>query len=285
MALARWLLVMAVLTVIGSARAQSSDFLFAPRTNPPLTVFVHAPEVRGPETRVVIALLGLLRQGGAVLKAWTPLADRYGFIVVVPQFDDASYKGSANYNTGRVLTAGRRNDPATWSFAVIEELFDEVKTRYGLKTNGYTVFGHSAGAQFTHRFLQLVPGARVDRAIAANAGWYTMMDPMQPYPWGLGGLGLQPDDECRAFSRALVLLLGDADTDPNHDQLNREPQAMTQGLHRFARGQNFFSASRERAKALGCDFAWTLRSVAGVGHEFDKMAAAAAALLHNKEQR
>ena len=46
------------------------------------------------------------------------------------------------------------------------------------------IYGHSAGSQFVHRFLMTRPDAPVERAVAANAGWYTL-----------------PDDECRLAVR------------------------------------------------------------------------------------
>lgn len=285
MRLACLALTCAALAVAAPSHAQSGEYRFTPKTNRPLTVYFHAPKRLAADTRVVFALHGLSRQGAATRDAWAAQADRFGFLVVTPHFDNVAYKGSANYSVGRVITRGERNDPSTWTFAVIDELFDDIKARHGLRAVSYTLFGHSAGAQFAHRLAQLVPAARVERVIAANAGWYTMMDGSQPYPWGLGGTGMQPADECRAFARPMTILLGDLDTDPNHDQLNRDPGAMKQGLHRLARGQNFFAASRARAQALGCRFAWTLNTAPGIGHEFDKMAVAAAALLHDKEQQ
>ena len=273
---------LALLLVSASALAQpapdSSDYVFAPSTNPPLTVYTYVPRNATAESRVVFALHGLLRKGADVRDAWIASADRYGFIVVTPQFDNVAYKGSVNYNVGRVVTGGQLNAAASWSFQVIEEVFDDVRQRLGTSARVYTLFGHSAGAQFVHRFAQLMPASRAERYIAANSGWYTWMDSSVRYPWGLGGVELKPADECRAFARPLTLLLGELDTDPNHDQLNRDAASMKQGAHRLERGQNFFAASQVRARQLDCAFNWRLRTVPGVGHEFEKMGAATAAL-------
>lgn len=255
----------------------AADFTFTPHANPPLTVFTYVPRTATSQSKVVFALHGLSRNGGNVRDAWSASADRYDFIVVTPQFDNVAYKGSANYNVGRVVTSGQTNAVASWSFQVIEDVFDEIRARFGLSASGYTLFGHSAGGQFVHRFAQLMPAPRAERYIAANSGWYTRMDAAR-YPWGLGALDFARDDECRAFARPLMILLGELDDDPNHDQLNRDAESMKQGAHRLQRGKNFFAASEVRAGELGCTFNWQLRTVPAVGHELEKMGAAAAAL-------
>ena len=53
--------------------------------------------------------------------------------------------------------------------AAIEPLFDHARARFGMEADAYSIYGHSAGAQFVHRFLFHVPDARVARAVAANA--------------------------------------------------------------------------------------------------------------------
>lgn len=278
-------LLLALVLLLGSVPATAQpatgagEHQFTPSMNPALTVFTYVPRNATGQSPVVFVLHGLLRRGADVRDAWIANADRYGFIVVTPQFDNVAYKGSINYNVGRVMTAGRVNAPQSWSFQVIEEVFDDVRKRLALDVTGYALFGHSAGGQFVHRFAQLMTASRAQRYVAANSGWYTWMDSTVRYPWGLGGLDVKPEEECSAFSRPLTLLLGELDSDPNHDQLNRDAESMKQGAHRLERGKNFFAASQIRAKQLNCAFKWQLHTVRGVGHEFDRMGAAAAAII------
>lgn len=82
----------------------SGDFVFTPRTNPPLTVYYHLPRNATDNSPIVFALHGLSRQGANVRNAWAPNAEQYGFILITPQFDNVAYKGSSNYNIGRVIT-------------------------------------------------------------------------------------------------------------------------------------------------------------------------------------
>ena len=47
------------------------------------------------------------------------------------------------------------------------------------------MFGHSAGAQFVHRFVMFAPGPNLRTAISANAGWYTTLEENVAFPYGL----------------------------------------------------------------------------------------------------
>ena len=75
------------------------------------------------------------------------------------------------YNYGGVTRGAKQ---ISWAFTSIEYIFDVLLVA-GLKKNGYSLFGHSAGAQFAHRFVLFSPvGSRCLQVVSANAGWYTM---------------------------------------------------------------------------------------------------------------
>ncbi|MFT6583203.1 MAG: hypothetical protein ACJAU6_003656 [Alphaproteobacteria bacterium] len=118
----------------------------------------------------------------------------------------------------------------------------------GNVSKSYAMYGHSAGAQFVHRFIYFTPDARLTRAVAANAGWYTMPGFDIAYPYGLGGAGLSPANLHRALSARLVVLLGMRDTDTSHRHLRRTEGANAQGPHRFARGQSFSPQGETRRR-------------------------------------
>ena len=67
------------------------------------------------------------------------------------------------------------------------QVFENIKTNLNYLGNSYNMFGHSAGAQFVHRFIQFKPLSRVDKAVSANAGWYTLPDTTIDFPYGLKG--------------------------------------------------------------------------------------------------
>ncbi|WP_296716650.1 hypothetical protein [Erythrobacter sp.] len=258
----------------------SGRYVFAGWDGPDLPVWYQLPDKVTAETPVVFVMHGVNRDADRYRDEWADLARRHDFIVIVPQFSRSDFPGSRGYNTGYFTEDDGVSRPRSlWSFAAIEPLFDDVRARFGTRAARYTIYGHSAGAQFVHRFVLFMPEARIDQAIAANAGWYTMPDPATPFPYGLGGT---PVDE-RALSAALgqrvTVLLGTADTDRSDPNLRKTPEADAQGPNRFARGQQFFEQGQQAATARDAPFGWKLLTVPDVGHSNGRMAKAAALLI------
>jgi pimeloyl-ACP methyl ester carboxylesterase len=185
------------------------------------------------------------------------------------------YPGSDAYNLGNV----GHEPESRWSFSLIEPLFDFVRADVGNRSDGYYLFGHSAGAQFVHRFLLLKPQNRVTRAVSANAGWYTAPETGVDFPYGVRGGPVSDAGLRNALADSLTVLLGENDNDPNDPDLRSSPEADRQGPHRLARGQFFFAAGRATALALGTPFGWRLEIVPGAAHSNSAMAPAAARAL------
>jgi hypothetical protein len=116
----------------------------------------------------------------------------------------------------------RPNPREVWSFSVIERMFGAIKSVGKLNAAGYVLFGHSAGAQFVHRLLAFASRASANgteqghllRAVAANAGSYTLPTFEERFPFGFGGLeALFSQEDLSAFvSAPLTVLLGQEDT-------------------------------------------------------------------------
>jgi poly(3-hydroxybutyrate) depolymerase len=275
------------LPAIGRAAAAVPDstdprgqFTFSGWAGPSLRVWYQLPDVMTPNTPVVVVMHGVNRDADRYRDEWSALAQDHGFIVVVPEFDVARFPGSLGYNTGYFTEAdGTLRPREMWSFAAIEPLFDDVRQRFGTRVPRYTIYGHSAGAQFVHRFVMFMPEARIAQAIAANAGWYTMPDLAQAFPYGLGDTPLDAQTLKAALGKPLLVLLGTADTDTQDPDLRTTPEASRQGPHRYARGQSFYAQGRTAAAEMGTAFGWTLERVPGVGHKNGLMAQAAARLI------
>jgi pimeloyl-ACP methyl ester carboxylesterase len=217
---------------------------------------------------VLFVFHGVQRNAEDYFRSWLPWARLHGVLLLVPELSRQEFPGSRRYSQGHVLTRkGRLRRRSRWSLAVPEQIYDALKRENpALGAQEYSLYGHSAGAQFVHRCLLLRPRAPVRLGVAANAGWYCWPKEAIAYPFGLGGTRLSREELNRALGKKLVLLLGQKDVDPDHRFLNRSPEALQQGFHRLARGRGFFAAGRVLAAARLAPFGWSLVEVPGVGH-------------------
>jgi pimeloyl-ACP methyl ester carboxylesterase len=264
-----------------TAAAEPEIYEFDDWAGPALEVRLFTPDDAGPETPIVIVIHGWSREAKRYFDDWKALGEDRGFIVAVPHFKARQFRGSNEFNQGHVFDpdTGEMRPRETWTFAAIEPLFDDVVERTGSKEPTYTLFGHSAGSQFVHRFLFYVPEARVKRYLPANAGWYTLPDFDVAYPYGLGESGLSEEQLAAALQKDVVLLLGREDVDRNDPDLRKTPEADAQGPNRFARGLTMFRRAKAAAESLGVELKWRLAVVDGATHSNAQMAAAAAAFV------
>jgi poly(3-hydroxybutyrate) depolymerase len=258
----------------GVARIEAHTKAFGP-----VPVWLFQPEGAGRNAPVVVVFHGVRRDAHRYLSEWIPVAQANGIVVVAPEFTREQFPGVEGYNLGYVRNedgVDRRRE--AWSFGVVEAAFDAACTALGLSTDGYLLFGHSAGAQFAHRFVTWGGGPRMIRAVIANAGWYTIPTTAAAFPYGMNGAPAGADLD-RALAAPVTILLGTADVDPQHPSLNRDPPAMAQGAHRFARGMAYFAAAKAEAKRRGVAFGWTCATAPGIGHDNGGMARFAAPIL------
>jgi len=247
------------------------EFRLADKTVP---VWYYLPENARADASILIAMHGVSRDADRYRDEWTPYARKYGFIVVAPEFSESAFPGGNSYSIGGTTDEKGHPQPrAQWSFSFIEPIFDAVKAATGNRSERYDLYGHSAGAQFVHRFLYFVPEARVAKAVAANAGWWTLPDPGIDFPYGLRGSAVDTAALKSMLQRPLVVLLGTADTDPEAAHLRHTAEALAQGANRFARGHTFFEAGQREAEALGVPLGWQLATAPGVAHSNGGMAA------------
>jgi len=248
-----------------------------------IPVWYYLPEDVRADAPVLFVMHGVNRDADRYRNEWEPLAEKQGFILLCPQFTNADFPGEEAYNYGNLLDKERRLRPRDqWSFRFLEPIFDAVRKAAGNRSTRYHLYGHSAGAQFVHRYLFFMPEARIARAVAANAGVWTLPDDEIDYPYGLRGTGVDAAAQRAIFQRPLVVLLGTADTDQTDIHLRRTPEAMAQGPHRFARGQYFFATARRESTALGATLAWRITTAPDIEHSNKLMAPFAVKALFEK---
>ena len=274
--MSRFLTAVAALTAITmpAARAElpelpqgSGRVVFDDWAGPAIDVHTFVPDGVGANTPVVFVMHGTNRNADDYRDAWIDIAQACGIVVVAPAFDRRHFPGAAGYNLGEPLERA----PDVSAFDAIEPLYLSVRERLGLREAGYGLFGHSAGAQFVHRYMMLTPDTHVTRAVAANAGWYTWPDSGIDWPYGLGGSPREPLDQADITSLPLTLLLGEEDRDPDASNLRRTPEAMAQGESRFRRGIRTAALVDYMAARLGRGSGWNLATVPGVAHDYRGM--------------
>jgi poly(3-hydroxybutyrate) depolymerase len=249
-------------------------------TPAPMPVWFHRPAGWTPAGKVIVVLHGLQRDADRYRDEWRALSDRHAALLLVPEFSREKFPGTRWYNFGNLQDdAGAATPPDAWSFHAFDRVVAAAMREAGATRPGYVLYGHSAGAQFVHRFLLLTGAPRAEAVVIANSGSYTLPVMDRPFVEGLAGTAADPATLRAVFARPVQLHLGEADTDPNHSSLPRQPWAVAQGSHRFARGWHFFDVSRRAAAAMGAPFAWRVVTVPGVGHSNAGMAEAAAPLI------
>jgi hypothetical protein len=237
-----------------------------------LTVWTYLPSNYSADSAVLFVIHGNGRTAERYRNAWVDIAERQNALLLVPHFTREQFPLDSQYHQGnmfktdsadKILSSIPENE---WTFSVIDPIFDLVVAKMRNKSESYFIYGHSAGSQFVHRFLFFKPDAKVKKVVCANAGWYTMPDFNEFYPYGLKGTKCNKKDLRKLFGRKVTVLLGEQDTDTAHSSLRRTPQAMKQGAHRFERGHTFYRSCKQMADSLKAEFTWYLQLVPGVAH-------------------
>ena len=251
-----------------------------------IPVYYYKPENYTKSSPVVFVMHGMKRRAGKYRNTWKKHAEKYSLLIIAPKFSDEDFPGGRCYNRGNVMTKNKKNNPRNlWTFSIIDKIFDDLPNRIVNTNSKFYMFGHSAGGQFVHRYVIFNPQAPIEKAVAANAGWYAAPDFDIKFPYGLKNAPVTEWQLKMALKKPLVILLGEKDNDPNHKSLKRSKGAVKQGRHRLARGQYFIKKAIGEAGKLGLETAWQVKYVPNAGHNHRKMSRAAARLLFSGRKK
>jgi pimeloyl-ACP methyl ester carboxylesterase len=248
----------------------------------PITVYSYRPVTWNTSGPVLIVMPGAGRDGQSPRETWIPYAEQYSSLLVVPEFSPENYPGDLWYNGGNTYDSTNWQPKANWTYMAIEHLFDHVRQKSGATQETYLLFGHSAGGQFVHRMVTLLPEARYSRAVAANSGFYLLPVYTVPYPFGLKDSPLPAASLPKVFGRKLIVMSGGSDTNPNDSGLANFPEAESQGSTRFERARFYFTIARSEAERLHVPLNWEYHVVPGIGHSESGMAGPSAETLFNE---
>ena len=154
----------------------------------------------------------------------------------------------------------------------------DISMRDFLSTSQYMMFGHSAGAQFTHRYMLLSNDKRISNAVIANAGWYTFLNESN-FPYGIKNSPIDiSNDHIKWFmSNKTSLLI--ANNDINLKSVNSSKGAKKQGITRVDRAENYFNSLINISDNKKIPFRWSYKVIDKADHDYLKITPVAAKIL------
>ncbi|GLU45350.1 hypothetical protein [Allomuricauda sp. NBRC 101325] len=235
-----------------------------------IKVWTYKPESWNDKDKIVFVMHGGGRNADDYLNAWVELANKNNLLIIAPEFENKFSKYTTNdYQEGNLFTFfGTKNPKAEWAYTVVENIFDHIKSVNNITNEQYDIFGHSAGAQFVHRMVMLMPESRFGTAIAANSGFYSLPNENLEFPYGIKNV---ETDLQKSYKKRLIVLLGELDNDPSLGTFRTTDLAMEQGEHRLERGTTFFNVNKELTSKNNWTFNWEFETVKEVGHDYKKM--------------
>ena len=246
-----------------------STFVYADK--PDIEVFYSLPEKVNNETMVLFIIHGASRTAESYLEDFIPLIEDKNLIAIAPKFSIESYPHYAFLNRsaidGKKLPAGTPNIDNS-----LGDIFEIISSKYNIRNDKYRIYGHSGGAQFVQRYLLFSNDSRIDKAVLANAGFYTFMN-QNLYPFGLRDIDLDDEEIKRVLRTKVALYVGENDTERNFRNLKG---ARAQGKNRLVRGETFFLNLVSYAEELKMPFRWQYQIIKNVGHENAGMVSGAA---------
>ncbi len=198
-------------------------------------------------------------------------------IVAAPQFTKTDFRYffllEMAESSGKV-----NNNRSDYINNSISLFFNYIKSKFSLTAKTYSMFGHSAGAQFTHRYMLLSKDKRISNAVVANAGWYTFISNAE-FPYGIKSSPIIiSDEDLRWFmSNKVNLLIGSEDL--GSKSVNSSKGAKLQGITRVDRANSYFNSLITSAEDRNYVLRWNYRVLDNVDHDFKKVTPYAANIL------
>ena len=245
-----------------------------------MNIFTYMPRGIINDMKIIFVMSGCLRDALNYLKKWIDYADKNNYIIIAPEFDrrhhsigDHEYGNvidiEYDYSSQDIYVPFMKYDTKIkseedWTYKNIDEIYLDFIQRYNIEKNGYIMFGHSSGSQFTHRFAMLGNSKYCNKYICANAGLYTFYDTNKNYPYGIKNLEEYSDRIKTSLQKEVYILAGEKDTESN--MLNLLPEDNAEGKNRYERAKNFYNSAKEFANNNSIEFNWEFISMPNVGH-------------------
>lgn len=230
---------------------------------------------------VIMGFHGNDRDCSYWMKTWKEYADKNGFMFFIPWFTHKDFPTRRYQEVGVKDENGKVVPSQMRTSALVDSLMSYVLKKSGTADSKLTVFGHSAGGQFVHRFMLVNNSPFVKKAIIGNPGWFTFPTTEEDYSYGIRDLAEIDNLRLKSMlAKNIILQLAEGDT-IRESFLRKTPEADRQGFNRLERGNNFFNSLKEIADKNKWDFNWRKVYVPNVGHDAVAMSRFAAENLIN----
>ncbi|MFT5443517.1 MAG: poly(3-hydroxybutyrate) depolymerase, partial [Myxococcota bacterium] len=232
------------------------------KSDPGQEYIVYVPSTGGQGAPLFVSVHGVSRNADQHARLLSAYCEMYGVVLAAPAFGEEQHPDFQRLGrAGR----GKRADLA------LNSIIGEVGTLTGCAAEKFFLFGFSGGAQFAHRYLMAHPH-RVERAVIASAGWYTMPDPRRRFPHGirstkkLSDLMFDAEDFLRVPVQVMVGALDEKQKGVRHsEKLDRE-----QGTNRIERARSWTLAMKAAAEQHHLESMVEFSEIENCGHSFKK---------------
>jgi pimeloyl-ACP methyl ester carboxylesterase len=244
---------------------------------PDVEIFYITPKKIDKDTKLLFVIHGNSRNAKDYISAWIPHIKNKNIILVAPQFDKSSFRYFALLESA-TSSGNINNNPDDYINKSISSFFNFFQSKFSLSTSKYMMFGHSAGAQFTHRYMLLSNDKRISMAVIANAGWYTFLNG-NSFPYGIKNSPIDiSSDHIKWFmSNKTSLLIGNNDI--NLKSVNSSKGAQRQGITRVDRANSYFESLVNISDDNNIPFRWSYKVVDEADHDYLKLTPVAAKIL------
>ena len=283
--------IVCIFTSFSSFTDTSNKLTFSLWSKPDIEIFYSLPMEVNEDTKVLFVIHGASRGAKSNFTKWYEYTKNKNIILIAPKFGRAAFPSYNALVVDKKLAIlkdckykfsyyclGPQNNPSNSLSDSISLIFDYFRFRFDIQENSYRIYGHSGGSQFVHRYLLFGQDTRAEKAVMANAGWYTFLKDIN-YPYGVKDMPISEDRLKWFLSLKGAVMLGDEDTNPNNGSLRNDKGTKEQGDNRFQRGIRYFERNVLIADSLDMPFRWRLQVIKNTAHDNSKMIQAAAPFL------
>lgn len=213
-----------------------------------------------------------LELASVFIQRWVSVAEEQGIMLIAPAFDQENFGGHDGPGGGYRGLFGREIGADEF----VNLIVDSYRPRFKGLDGRFYLYGHSAGGQFTNRYLVRHP-YRIVAAVISAAGRYAFPDPDAPWPYGMGSLqttmqwpgsdevqiiNIHPDPSgwLMAARLPVTTVVGELDTEPQPPRPGQKGTTRVEIALNWVNDMNTFAESNGRRGTV------EIIIVPGIGH-------------------